>query len=63
MADAAAARDRKSPEVVARFLGRQLTSTYEVVEWVPGERFVMGTAHGPRISTGAEVAAVLVNTM
>lgn len=32
---------------VAHFLGRTLEYTYEVVEWVPGERFVMRTAEGP----------------
>ena len=32
---------------VARFLGRRLAYTYEVVEHVPGERFVMSTAEGP----------------
>ncbi len=32
---------------VARFLGRSLTYTYELVEWVPGERLVMRTAQGP----------------
>lgn len=32
---------------VARFLGRRLAYTYEVVEPVPGERFVMRTAEGP----------------
>ena len=32
---------------VATFLGRRLAYTYEVVEWVPGERFVMRTAEGP----------------
>jgi hypothetical protein len=32
---------------VARFLGRRLEYTYEVVEHVPGERFVMRTAQGP----------------
>jgi hypothetical protein len=32
---------------VARFLGRTLTYTYEVVEAVPGERLVMRTAEGP----------------
>src|SRR5438874_3832056 len=32
---------------VARFLGRRLAYTYEVREWVPGERFVMSTAEGP----------------
>ena len=32
---------------VAPFLGRRLAYTYEVVENVPGERFVMRTAEGP----------------
>ena len=32
---------------VARFLGRRLAYTYQVREWVPGERFVMSTAEGP----------------
>ena len=32
---------------VAQFLGRRLAYTYEVVEWVPNERFVMRTADGP----------------
>jgi uncharacterized membrane protein len=32
---------------VARFLGRTLAYTYEVREFVPGERFVMSTAEGP----------------
>jgi hypothetical protein len=31
----------------AEFLGRSLEYTYEVVELVPGERFVMRTAEGP----------------
>jgi uncharacterized membrane protein len=31
----------------ARFLGRRLSYTYEVVELVPAERFVMRTAEGP----------------
>ena len=34
-------------EFVARFLGRRLSYTYEVVEHVPGVRFVMRTAQGP----------------
>ncbi|MFX0573039.1 SRPBCC family protein [Nocardia nepalensis] len=34
-------------EFVARFLGRQLVYTYEVVEYTPGERLVMRTAQGP----------------
>jgi uncharacterized membrane protein len=32
---------------VARFLGRTIEYTYEVVELVPGERLVMSTASGP----------------
>ena len=32
---------------VAQFLGRRLAYTYEVRELVPGQRFVMSTAHGP----------------
>lgn len=32
---------------VARFLGRRLAYTYEVVELVPAARFVMRTAEGP----------------
>ena len=32
---------------VARFLGRRLEYTYELVEHVPGERYVMRTAQGP----------------
>jgi uncharacterized membrane protein len=32
---------------VARFLGRRLAYTYEVLESVAGERFVMATAEGP----------------
>lgn len=31
----------------ATFMGRRLEYTYEVVEHVPGERFVMRTAQGP----------------
>jgi hypothetical protein len=31
----------------ARFLGRRLTYTYEVVEFEPGQRLVMRTADGP----------------
>ena len=34
-------------DFVARFLGRQIEYTYEVVELVPGERLVMSTAQGP----------------
>jgi uncharacterized membrane protein len=32
---------------VAHFLGRRLTYTYEVVEFVPGVRLVMRTSEGP----------------
>jgi hypothetical protein len=32
---------------VAHFLGRRLAYTYEVVEFVPGDRFVMQTSEGP----------------
>lgn len=32
---------------VARFLGRTLAYTYEIVDLVPGERLVMRTAEGP----------------
>jgi uncharacterized protein YndB with AHSA1/START domain len=32
---------------VAHFLGRRMAYTYEVVELVPSERFVMQTAQGP----------------
>lgn len=32
---------------VARFLGRRLAYTYELVEHTPGERLVMRTAEGP----------------
>lgn len=31
----------------ARFLGRELTYTYEVVKWQPGQRLVMRTEEGP----------------
>ena len=34
-------------DFVARFLGRRLAYTYEVVDLVPGERLVMRTAEGP----------------
>lgn len=32
---------------VARFLGRRLAYTYEIVEWLPDVRIVMRTAEGP----------------
>jgi len=31
----------------ARFLGRRLEYTYEIVEFIPGERLVMRTSQGP----------------
>jgi hypothetical protein len=34
-------------DFVARFLGRTLAYTYEVVELIPGQRLVMRTAQGP----------------
>jgi len=34
-------------DFVARFLGRRLSYTYEITEFVPGERLVMRTAEGP----------------
>lgn len=34
-------------DFVARFMGRRLAYTYEVVEQLPGERLVMRTAQGP----------------
>lgn len=34
-------------DFVARFLGRRIEYTYEVVDLVPGERLVMRTAQGP----------------
>ena len=32
---------------VAHFLGKRLAYTYEMIEYVPGERLVMRTAEGP----------------
>lgn len=32
---------------VARFLGKRMEYTYEIAEYVPGERLVMRTAEGP----------------
>lgn len=47
MQDAAAGHGGLPIAFVAEFLGRRLTYTYEVIEFVPGERFVMRTAEGP----------------
>ena len=33
---------------VARFLGRTLSYTYEVIDFVPGDRLIMSTTEGPR---------------
>lgn len=41
------ARVGSKMDFVARFLGRRLAYTYEVVDWIPGERMVMRTAEGP----------------
>ena len=32
---------------VAHFLGRQLKYTYEIIEFIPGDRLIMRTAEGP----------------
>ena len=32
---------------VAHFLGKRMAYTYEIAEWVPGQRLVMRTAQGP----------------
>ena len=34
-------------DFVARFMGKRLEYTYEVVDFVPGERITMATAQGP----------------
>lgn len=47
MGDRPAAAGRLPVAFVARFMGRQLTYTYEIVELVPEERLVMRTAEGP----------------
>ena len=38
-------------DFVARFLGRTLAYTYEVIELVPGQRLVMRTAQGLHLAT------------
>ena len=45
MGDAAAGSDRVA--FVAKFLGRRLPYTYELVELVPNERLVVRTGEGP----------------
>ena len=47
MADREATDDRYTPRFVARFLGRTLSYTYEVIDFVPNERLVMATTEGP----------------
>jgi uncharacterized membrane protein len=46
----------KTPKIVevgaqvafkAQFLGRQLSYTYEIVEYIPGQKLIMRTAEGP----------------
>ena len=34
-------------DFVARFMGRRMAYTYEIVEYIPNERLVMRTAQGP----------------
>jgi uncharacterized protein YndB with AHSA1/START domain len=41
------ARVGSTMDFVARFLGRRLAYTYEIVDLVPGQRLVMRTAQGP----------------
>jgi uncharacterized membrane protein len=40
-------REGSQVAFVARFLGRRLSYTYEIVAFEPGERLVMRTAEGP----------------
>ncbi len=41
------AQDGSRVAFVAHFLGRRLTYTYELVEFIPGVRLVMRTSEGP----------------
>jgi hypothetical protein len=47
MEDGASHSSRIQMGFVARFLGRRLAYTYEIIDYVPGERLVMRTAEGP----------------
>jgi uncharacterized membrane protein len=45
--DSGAATVGSKVSFTARFLGRDLTYTYEIVELIPGEKLVMRTSEGP----------------
>ena len=57
-------------EFIAQFLGKRLIYTYEIVEFIPDQKFVMRTAHGPfpmettylwRSLSGSETKMTLIN--